>query len=237
MSKRPRGAPRAGELPCQRAEGPAPALPHGCEALCAVANLQQAYAHVKEHCREAGFDQILLQARTLGREDNFLHLQCTRAGNELVVLADGDPRYDWLLPAVRQRLREELSQLPCDLAAVESQAVDLSRDGRLRFLGFELRLVAGKRGQRRVHCERLEEPDRGPAESGKRRQGRFRPLRRLGSYPEGLQHLPGLRLIHDAWVNATSIQVGWRHLPLTLYPVVVFLFGWRSPADGSSTED
>jgi dienelactone hydrolase len=177
----------------------------------------------------AGIDRILLQARTLGREDNFLHLQCTRAGNELVVLADGDPRYDWLLPAVRQRLREELSQLPCDLAAVESQAVDLSRDGRLRFLGFELRLVAGKKGEQRVHCERLEKPDRGPAES-RRRQGHYRPLRRLGNCLKGLQHLPGLRSVREAWVNATSIRVGWRHLPLTLYPVVVFLFGWRSPA-------
>jgi dienelactone hydrolase len=178
----------------------------------------------------AGLDYILLQARTLGREDNFLHLQCTRAADELVVLVDGDPRYDWLLPAVRQRLREELSQLPCELAAVESQAVDLSRHGRLRFLGFELRLLAGKRGEQRVHCERLEEPDRGPAESGKPRQVRFRPLRRLGSYLGGLPHLPGLRLVQEAWVNAASIQVGWRHLPLTLYPVVVFLFGWRSAA-------
>ena len=72
-----------------------------------------------------GIDHILQQAKNLGREGNVLHLKSARVANELVILLDQDPRYDWLWPAVQERLREELSNLHYDLADVATQAVDL----------------------------------------------------------------------------------------------------------------
>jgi predicted esterase len=38
------------------------------------------------------------------------------------------------------------------------------------------------------------------------------------------------QVVGDACRKAHAVQVGWHHLPVTLYPVIAFLFGWRSPA-------
>jgi dienelactone hydrolase len=177
-------------------------------------------------------DQILQQARTLGREGNFLHVQCTRAANQMVLLLDQDSRYDWLLPAVQKRLREALSKLHYDLAAVETQSVDLTRGGSLRFLGFELRIVKGKHGDAQVQYHLLEERSHGQPDEAlpsRRLLGRYHPLRFVRYCLHWMEHQRSWRFVHGAYGRVNAIQVSWRHLPITLYPVLVFLFGWRSP--------
>ncbi len=177
-----------------------------------------------------GIDQILQQAKALGREGNFLHVQCLRAGNELIVLADQDPRYEWILPAVKKRLREEFANLHYEPASLETQSLDLSLGHRLRFLDYELRLVRDRHGEAKAHYRLV-------AKSKRRYAPKTRGLR-LGTYLLPFLQ-PGLRwiarkrswqIMARAYGKANAIQVGWRHLPLTLLPVLMLLFGGLSPA-------
>jgi predicted esterase len=181
----------------------------------------------------AEIDHILQQAKTLGREGNFLHVQCTRVASQLIVLVDRDPRYDWILPAVQKRLREELSNLHYDLAAVQTQSFDLLCGEPLHFLGFELRWVQRRGGEAQTVWRLVERSSRRQtknAPSPRRGRGLYQPFRFAH---DGLARIKGLlswQLIHSAYAKVNSIQVSWRHLPLTLYPIVVFLSGWNSLA-------
>jgi predicted esterase len=182
-----------------------------------------------------GIDQILQQAKTFGREENFLHVQWTRVADQLVVLSDCDPRYEWILPAVKKRVREELSSLHYDLATVETQSLDLTRGEPLRFLGFELRYVKKSGGDSRVQYRRIEEPSRRLAENAPSRRRllmRYHPLRFLRLSFNWIDGQRSWQFVRDASRKVNSIQFGWRHLPITLFPVVALLFGWRSPAAG-----
>lgn len=178
-----------------------------------------------------GIDQILQQAKALGREGHFLHVQCLRVGSQLVVLADQDPRYDWIVPAVRKRLREELAKLHYEPEAIETQSLDLTRGGQLRFLDFELRLVQKRQGEARVHYRFVEKSALRPTDSVLScLLGRYQPLRLLQPCLKWLNRWRSWRFLHSVYRKANAIQVSWRHLPITLYPVVAFLFSWRSPA-------
>jgi predicted esterase len=180
-----------------------------------------------------GIDHILQQAKALGREDNFLHVQCTRVGNELIVLSDRDPRYDWILPAVQNRLREELSNLGFEPAAVETQSFDLTSGVPLRFLGFDLRWVQRKHGESRVEYRLVEETDRRQGESTpapRRSFGRYHPLRFVQPCVSWIGRQQIWQIVQGAYRKTNAVQVGWRHLPITLSPIMALLFGWRSPA-------
>ena len=52
-----------------------------------------------------------------------------------MILVNNDRRQDWLVEAVRQRLREELAKLDLRLNEEKSRIVDLSR-GEIRILGL-----------------------------------------------------------------------------------------------------
>ncbi len=180
-----------------------------------------------------GIDHILQQAKALGREDHFLHLQCMRAGNELVVLSDRDPRYDWILPAVQKRLREELASLNFEPEAVETQSFDITCGEPLRFLDYELRCTQGKHGDFRVRYKLA--PGAVPQQTGNVLEnrslfGRFQLVRFLQPCLKWLERWRAWRFVHRGYRKANSIQASWRHLPITLYPVVAYLFGLRSPA-------
>jgi predicted esterase len=180
-----------------------------------------------------GIDQILQQAKALGREDNFLHVQCTRVGNELVVLSDRDPRYTWIVPAVQKRLREELSRLHYDPASLETQSLDLTCGEPLRFLDYELRWVRRRHGEASVQYRLLERANHRQADNATARLRlleRYHPLRFLEPCLKWLDRWRSWRFLHGVYRKASAIQVSWRHLPITLYPVVALLFGWRSPA-------
>ncbi len=174
-------------------------------------------------------DHILQQAKTLGREDNFLHIQCTRVGNELIVLSDRDPRYGWIVPAVQHRLHEELSNLHYDLEVVETQSFDMTCGEPLRFLDFELRCVKKRSGELRVRYRLVEESSRRHADKAPARElGRYHPLRLVQPCLNWLERWRSWRFVHGIYRKANAIQVGWRHLPITLLPILAFLFGWRS---------
>ncbi|HTU88589.1 MAG TPA: hypothetical protein VMF69_00695 [Gemmataceae bacterium] len=116
-------------------------------------------------------DHMLQQVEALGRQDNFAFVKCRRVGNELIILVDRDSRYDWVLPAVQKRLREELSELKYNIDYVNTQLVDLSQGNKLRFLGFELWAVPDRDGGSRVQYKRIAQPVR---RQRKRGSGRLR---------------------------------------------------------------
>jgi pimeloyl-ACP methyl ester carboxylesterase len=104
-------------------------------------------------------DQVLEQATTLARQELIAHAVCARFDTHVIVLLDQDPEYDWLLPAVRQRLVDAASTLDLEIDPSESQLVDLSRGQKLRFMGFEFRSVKDQHGTK-VQYERVDQPDK-----------------------------------------------------------------------------
>jgi predicted esterase len=174
-----------------------------------------------------GIDQILQQAMTFGREENFFHIQCTRVGNELMVLSDSDPRYEWILPAVKKRLREELACLHYDLAALETQSLDVTGSEALRFLDYELYCVKGRRGVLQVQYRRVVTKPR--RRKPKKVASPHRPLPFVQPCLNWIGRRRSWQLLREGYRKANAYQASWRHLPITLFPVLAIMFGWRSP--------
>ena len=86
-----------------------------------------------------GIERMLRQAKAIGRQEGFSHLEYARFEHDLIVLSDPDPRYEWILPAVQKRLREELSEFQFETNPTQTQWVNMARGGKLRLLGYELR--------------------------------------------------------------------------------------------------
>lgn len=180
-----------------------------------------------------GIDQLIGQVRTLGRRDGFLHATATRFESSVIFLADHEMDYDWLLPAARERVREELARLELTADPAQTQRVDLERREKLRILDYELRYSTDRHGKARVDLKKLKESRRRPAKAQRQASDKRR-------------HLFGLDFIQRCWRRSgigqvlesvqapfrllSSIEVGWRHLPILLYPVLAIMFGWKSPA-------
>jgi predicted esterase len=221
------GHKRLVERVCQRIDDP-----QMIEALqeTLAASLQPEFVPLLVNVAFAEIDHILQQAKTLGREENFLHVQCLRVGNEIIVLTDRDPRYEWILPAVQKRLREELAHLHYEPAALETQSLDVSLGHRLRFLDYELRLVKDRHGEMRARYRLVEKSKRRYAPKTRWRLfGRYDPLRFLQPALNWMAKKRSWQIVERACSKANAVQVGWRHLPITLLPVLMLLFGWLSP--------
>jgi predicted esterase len=188
-----------------------------------------------------GVDRTLRQARALGRQEGAAHVTAARFGNELIVLSDEDPHYAWLFPAVRQRLREELTDIGFELDPAKTQVVDLARGDELCILGFRVWSMRDRHGSAQVQYEPLAGPVSPPSTADPAAGSLVRFLenrcRRWLSLSLGaagrLLRRTGLprcgQLVRDAWRGARAIEIGWRHLPITMWPVLALAFGWRSP--------
>jgi len=74
-------------------------------------------------------------------------MEYARFADDLVILVDHDPRWDWLLRAVEKRLREELAKLEVVVNEEKTRNVDLRKGESFGFLGFEFRLVKTRKGK------------------------------------------------------------------------------------------
>lgn len=92
-------------------------------------------------------DRVLEEVRLLGRRGAVVHVQSARFGSELIVLVDEDPEYDWVLPAVRQRIIDAAAKAGCEIDHEKSQRSDLRRGGKLIFLGYEFQCHRGSDGR------------------------------------------------------------------------------------------
>lgn len=91
-------------------------------------------------------DKMLEKAKEVSREGKYTYVEYARFADDLVVLVYGTGRYEKLLGAVDQRLREELGKLQVEVNEQKSQQVDLAKDGSFGFLGFDFRRIRSRRG-------------------------------------------------------------------------------------------
>jgi len=55
--------------------------------------------------------KMLEKAKETTREGKYMHLEYARFADDVVILVDGHPKWDWLWVGVNKRLREELNKL------------------------------------------------------------------------------------------------------------------------------
>ncbi len=91
-------------------------------------------------------DKMLEKAKAVTRPDEFTHLEYARFADDIVILVDHHPKWDWLLKAVHQRLREELATLQVEVNEEKSRIVDLAKGESFGFLGFDFRRVRSLKG-------------------------------------------------------------------------------------------
>ena len=88
-------------------------------------------------------DTMLERAKEVTRSGDYMRLEYARFADDLVILIAPQPRGDWLVRAVNQRLREELSKLEVEINTEKTRFVDLAKGESFGFLGFEFRRVRG----------------------------------------------------------------------------------------------
>ncbi len=91
-------------------------------------------------------DRMLERAREVTRNGRHTYLEYVRWADDLVILVDAYRRHDWLLWAVKKRLREELVGLQVEVNEEKSRTVDLAKGESFGFLGFDFRRVRSLRG-------------------------------------------------------------------------------------------
>lgn len=96
-------------------------------------------------------DRMLEKAKEVTRNGKYTYLEYVRYADDVVILVDGFRRHAWLLPAVQQRLREELAKLQVEINEDKTRIVDLAKGESFGFLGFEFRRVRSLKGVWRPH--------------------------------------------------------------------------------------
>jgi len=91
-------------------------------------------------------DRMLEKAIDTTRYGKYTSIQYARFADDLVILIDAHPRHDWLMKAVKRRLREELAKLRVEINEEKSRVVDLAQGDSFRFLGFEFRRILSLTG-------------------------------------------------------------------------------------------
>src|ERR1700680_4496962 len=91
-------------------------------------------------------DRMLERAKETTRNGQLILIEYARFADDVVILINPKPRYDWLLKAVDKRLREELAKLQVQINEEKSRTVDLTRGESFGFLGFDFRRVRSLQG-------------------------------------------------------------------------------------------
>jgi len=97
-------------------------------------------------------DRMLERAKETTRQGPYMYVEYVRWADDIVILIDAHPRHDWLLRAVKKRLREEFAKLHVEINEEKSRVVDLAKGESFGFLGFEFRRVRSLRGVWRAQC-------------------------------------------------------------------------------------
>ena len=95
-------------------------------------------------------DRMLEKAKEVTRCGRFTYVEYARFADDLVILVDAYRRHDWLLKAVKTRLREELTKLQVEVNEEKSRTVDLAKNESFGFLGFDFRRVRSLKGEWRA---------------------------------------------------------------------------------------
>ena len=92
-------------------------------------------------------DRMLERAKATAHDGSTSAVEYVRYADDLVVLVHADCRWDGILTAIQQRLREELARLKVEVNEEKSRVVDLCKGESFGFLGFEFRRVLSRWGR------------------------------------------------------------------------------------------
>ena len=92
-------------------------------------------------------DKMLKKAKEVTRQGKYTYIQYARFADDIVILVDGFPKWEWLLKAVCKRLNQELEKLGVKVNRDKTKIVDLTRGKTFSFLGFVYRRVKTRQGK------------------------------------------------------------------------------------------
>mgnify|MGYP005634946927 CR=1 FL=1 len=95
-------------------------------------------------------DKMLERAKEVTSNGKYTYIEYARFADDLVILVDGFPKWNWLVKAAWKRLLEELEKLDVQLNREKSKLVDLTRGETFGFLGFDFRRAKTRRGKQGV---------------------------------------------------------------------------------------
>ena len=96
-------------------------------------------------------DKMLEKAKEVTRVGRFTRIEYARFADDLVILVDRRPNWDWLFQAAHQRLEEELAKLGVHMNAEKTKILDLRRGDSFTFLGFQFHWTLSSAGKSRVY--------------------------------------------------------------------------------------
>lgn len=96
-------------------------------------------------------DKMIEKAKEVTSKDGYQHIEYARFADDIVILVDGHPKWEWLEPAVYKRLCEELAKLDVTLNVEKTRRIDLKRGETFSFLGFDYRRTKTKLGKWGIH--------------------------------------------------------------------------------------
>ncbi len=93
-------------------------------------------------------DKMLEKAKTVTRDGRGMtHIEYARFADDIVVLVDGHPRWQWLVEMAQKRLREEIGKLDVRVNEQKSRIADLWRKESFGFVGFDFRYARSRKGK------------------------------------------------------------------------------------------
>lgn len=92
-------------------------------------------------------DKMLEKAKEVTRQGKYTYIEYARFADDLTVLVDGYPKWDWLEKAVYKRLLEELGKLDVQINQEKTRLGNLRTGESFSFLGFDLRRAKTRRGK------------------------------------------------------------------------------------------
>lgn len=92
-------------------------------------------------------DKMLERAKEVTGRGRYEYVEYARFADDVVILIDGFRKWDWLVKAVYKRILEELEKLGIQPNREKTRIVDLSRDEKFSFLGFDFSRVKTRRGK------------------------------------------------------------------------------------------
>ncbi len=92
-------------------------------------------------------DKMLEKAKAVTKEARFLHIEYARFADDLVILVDGHPKWQWLVDMAYKRLLQEIGKLDVTVNEQKSRIVDLWKKERFGFVGFDFQLRRNRKGK------------------------------------------------------------------------------------------
>lgn len=92
-------------------------------------------------------DKMLEKAKEVTKEGKYQHIEYARWADDLVILINRHPKWEWLEGTVHKRLEEELAKLEVDVNKEKTKVVDLKKGEAFGFLGFDFQQNITRQGK------------------------------------------------------------------------------------------